>query len=193
MSFLLSRAAGSGQLYLQSDLGFQAPYNIMYHQVVVVIITKLRGISEKWEQSWLINRVPKAFPTLLQFVLIFHFHSCGWITGDESWWDHTCHQILLAVVGKCPQVWTEQCNYISLRAVNFSVRHYNSVPRRMWDTDPKFSFHLFGFFWKMLVCHSVTLILNGLAFQNAFISGSNCHGTWVLTIQAWPIKRWIAI
>lgn len=36
---------------------------------------------------------------------------------------------------------------------------------------------------EMLVCHSVTLILNGLTFQNAFISRSNCHGTLVLSIK----------
>lgn len=29
---------------------------------------------------------------------------------------------------------------------------------------------------EMLVCHSVTLILSDLTFQNTFISTSNCHG-----------------
>lgn len=94
---------------------------------------------KQWEQSCLINRVPKAFPTVLWFVLIFHFHTVAWVARDGSWWDPVCHQILLAIVGECPQVWTEQCNYISLWDVNFTVRH--SVPHRIWVTDPKFSFH----------------------------------------------------
>lgn len=48
---------------------------------------------------------------------------------------------------------------------------------------PNLAFSTFAFL-KMLVCHSVTLILNVLALQNAFISRSNCHGTLVLTIKA---------
>lgn len=130
----------------------------------------------------------KLFPQF--FSLSWFFLSISWFTRDDSWWDSVCHQTLLGILAKCPQVRTEQCDYTSLYAVSFTVRH--SVPHRIWVTDPKFSFHCLNFL-EILICHSVTLILNGLTFQNAFMFGSNCHGTLVFTIKAWPVTRWITI
>lgn len=45
LPFLLSQAVGSGQLYLASNLGFQAHCNIMCRQMVVVIVTNFRGLK----------------------------------------------------------------------------------------------------------------------------------------------------